>query len=186
VLERDRSALHEYSVKAFAGKDKLVSANAVCLDQSLKEQTMKLVIFLTLALSCLSAQAEVLIRFLPFNQPVMVSVFERSPQNSSGDFEKIYSALTLDEQSTVIGPGKGATFGDNLLRISCARQRKLCSFVFSKSPYLKVNSAAQQFRFEVPHSDFFNETFPADFVFESSDGVLRIEKTPQKFLMYNL
>ncbi|MFN7825514.1 MAG: hypothetical protein ACK5P6_09145 [Pseudobdellovibrionaceae bacterium] len=147
---------------------------------------MKLIIFLSLTHLCVFAKADVLIRFFPFTHPVMVNVYERDPQNSTGDFEKIYSALKLDEQSTVIGPGKRATFGDNLMTISCAWQRKQCSFVFSKSPYLKVNSGTQHFRFEALNSDFFNEIFPADFVYESSDGILRIEKTPLKFVMYNL
>jgi hypothetical protein len=135
----------------------------------------------------LSAEAATRVQFFPGNKNVMVNITEVGADGvGDNDVSILYEALILPEQTNAfLGVGKGFRTPKNEFSISCSKDKKQCSIVLTRSPYLVIRPQKQFFELKVTGELAFqiSTIWPESFEFRSEDRLLFIHSSTGEFLL---
>jgi len=132
--------------------------------------------------------AAIQVRFLPGNQNVMINITEVGGDGlGDSDFSRIYEALKLPEQiNAILGPGKGFKTPKNEFSISCSLNKKHCSIILNRSPYLRIDSTRKAFLLDITNKNLVNQIapiWPQFFEFVSEDELLLLRSSFNQFIL---
>jgi hypothetical protein len=126
-----------------------------------------------------------------FGGRAIVMITAKDPMGrADDDGERMFKGMNVEEQDSVIGPGKGIVSTDRDFNLSCAIRQGVgteCSIVVNSSGDMKIDEAAGriEYRATLEKADVLSAKFLLDedgkFDYETHDGKVIIMSRPGSF-----